>query len=360
MLRCAKCSYAWNPDTATTCVQCKSPLTVAAVGEVSPSIRTPEAVRRQTIAEGVATGGFGSGLGAGSGPGSGLSATPPPPFPGAKAPAAAPIAPIAPVIAVGEPVLPKPAVASAPVMPREGLHEADLYKADQHKFDKSDTPGSSGPVAPDFKEPGLGQAGSTGGGGSPSRMETLESRWSDSTAAERAERKRTVFAGASTSAEVRTGSAPAPVSDLRLNSPSAPFNSGQRRPQTLSVDPNRKIVGVLITYTWVDTGQIFPILEGRNLIGNDPDQCDICIPEDATLSAVNSFITFRRNFIIGDKVSMSGTDVDGEPVESQFILLKNYARIRTGSTHWTFVAMQPPSLQPAEFTTGEKFTTGEM
>ena len=91
------------------------------------------------------------------------------------------------------------------------------------------------------------------------------------------------------------------------------------------------------------------IVEGMapNLIGKDPDQCDIAIPQDATLSAVNSFITYRRNFLIGDKVSMSGTDVDGEPIETEFVPLRNYAKIRTGSTYWTFVSVQPPA-QSAE------------
>ena len=30
MIHCAKCNYGWNPDTATICVQCKSPLESAA------------------------------------------------------------------------------------------------------------------------------------------------------------------------------------------------------------------------------------------------------------------------------------------------------------------------------------------
>jgi hypothetical protein len=40
-------------------------------------------------------------------------------------------------------------------------------------------------------------------------------------------------------------------------------------------------------------------------------------------------------------VSRSCTDLKGEPVEEQFRPLKNYARIRTGSTHWTFVIVDP-------------------
>jgi hypothetical protein len=116
-------------------------------------------------------------------------------------------------------------------------------------------------------------------------------------------------------------------------------------------------VGVLITYSWHEQGQVFPVLEGRNLIGRDPSQSDICIPQDATLSAVNSFITYRGQFIIGDKVSMSGTDVDGKAIVTEFVPLRNYASIRTGSTHWTFVAIQPPApqeLAPTAFNEGEK------
>jgi hypothetical protein len=105
----------------------------------------------------------------------------------------------------------------------------------------------------------------------------------------------------------------------------------------------RKIVGVLVTYSWADQGQIFPVREGRNLIGSDPQKCDIAIPQDDTLSAVNSHIIFRKNFVVGDDVSMGGTDVDGAPVETAFVPLQNYARIRTGSTHWTFIAIHPVS-----------------
>ena len=103
----------------------------------------------------------------------------------------------------------------------------------------------------------------------------------------------------------------------------------------------RRIVGILITYTWKPEGQLFAVREGRNLIGRDPEQCEIAVPEDNTLSSTNTHITFRKTFVIGDMVSMSGTDVDGEPIEQQFRPLHNYATIRTGSTYWTFISAQP-------------------
>jgi hypothetical protein len=110
----------------------------------------------------------------------------------------------------------------------------------------------------------------------------------------------------------------------------------------------RKIVGILITYSWRPDGQLFAVREGRNLIGRDPEKCEIAIPDDQTLSAVNSHITFRKSFVIGDNVSMSGTDLDGEPIEEQFKPLGNYATIRTGSTHWTFIAVSPAEQSAAE------------
>lgn len=103
----------------------------------------------------------------------------------------------------------------------------------------------------------------------------------------------------------------------------------------------RKIVGFLVTYSWRPEGDLFPLREGRNLIGRDPAQCDITIAEDDQLSAVNSHITFRKNFVIGDMMSMGGTDVDNQSVQTQFHPLANYASIRTGATVWTFVAVNP-------------------
>jgi len=104
--------------------------------------------------------------------------------------------------------------------------------------------------------------------------------------------------------------------------------------------PERRVVAVLVTYSWKPEGQVFAVREGRNLIGRGAE-CEICVPEDPTLSNVSSHITYRKNFIIGDMVSMSGTDLNGEPVEDKFVPLPNYSTIRTGSTHWTFVVIQP-------------------
>ncbi len=279
MIRCAKCTYGWNPDTATNCVQCKAPLTASATpprsDTLSEDTAKPENLRNATIAEGV-------------------------PF----------------VSSPGNLNTP-PSVPERWSVPNQAIpNQASSSPVSANSAGSASV--SSVPVDANAGGANLGDSGL---------------------------RRRTVFAGSGSSGE-------APVANFGAGSgsssgsgspPRTPLASGSRRPQTVAVDPGRKIVGVLITYSWQESGQVFPVLEGRNLIGKDPDQCDICIPQDATLSAVNSFITYRRHFLIGDKVSMSGTDVDGEPIEQEFVPLRNYAKIRTGSTYWTFVCIQPPS-----------------
>jgi hypothetical protein len=140
---------------------------------------------------------------------------------------------------------------------------------------------------------------------------------------------------------------PTPTQDKKAPSPALPprrqtvLQPADAPPQTLPSLTQRKVVGVLVTYSWKADGEIYPIREGRNLIGRDAD-CDICIAMDQTLSGRNSHITYRTAFVVGDLVSMKGTDLNGEPIEEQFRGLPNYSTIRAGSTHFTFIAINPP------------------
>ncbi len=147
------------------------------------------------------------------------------------------------------------------------------------------------------------------------------------------------------------GGAAEPVRRVTVFDPNAGAHAGSQATQK-PAPAARRIVGVLVTYSWSEQGQVFPVFEGRNRIGSDAAQCEITIPQDETLSAINSHIIFRKSFTIGDDVSMGGTDVDGEPVETAFVPLRNYAKIRTGSTHWTFIAIEPGE-------TGSKGTKGQ-
>jgi hypothetical protein len=108
----------------------------------------------------------------------------------------------------------------------------------------------------------------------------------------------------------------------------------------------RRIVGLLITYTWNPEGQIFPLREGRNLIGRS-SSCDISLPQDSHLSDTNTHVTYRKNFTVGDMVSMGGTDLNGDPIEENFVRLPNYARIRAGSTQFLFISAEAPDPDQA-------------
>ena len=143
---------------------------------------------------------------------------------------------------------------------------------------------------------------------------------------------------------------PAPVS--ATPAPSAPPPSrrtvyGTPAPSLPSATKARKIVGLLVTYSWRPEGQVYEVREGRNLIGRDPS-CDICVSEDETMSGTNSHITFRQSFVIGDMVSMMGTDVNGVPIEQQFTSLESHSLVRAGSTHFTFIAVELRKPQSPE------------
>jgi hypothetical protein len=121
-------------------------------------------------------------------------------------------------------------------------------------------------------------------------------------------------------------------------------DSSARAPGTPTTPAGaRKVIAILVTYSWKPEGQIFAVREGRNLIGRGAE-CDIQVPDDPMLSQVNSHITFRQNFVLGDMVSMGGTDLNGSPIEEQFRPIDNHSAIRTGSTHWHFVIVDPDTL----------------
>ncbi len=145
--------------------------------------------------------------------------------------------------------------------------------------------------------------------------------------------------------------------------PSPPAGAGQKRRRT-EFDPDqaadagpargdvapqalpasRRIVGILVTYTWRPDGQVFPVRMGRNYIGSDPD-CEISLRDDPHLSGRHATIIYRgATFVIDDEKSMNGTFVNGQTVDMK-TRLPNYARIKTGSTVWTFIAIEPEAKE---------------
>ncbi len=155
---------------------------------------------------------------------------------------------------------------------------------------------------------------------------------------ERQARRRTEFAPAPAAAPVP----PAPSTPVPPV-PSAPAVPSPAAAPAVVAPPGggRRIVGLLITYTWQSDGQVFPVREGRNYLGSDPDS-DVALDGDPQLSGRHATILFRgQGFWIDDEKSMNGTFVDGECVEEKQPLA-NYAEIRTGSTVWRFVMVDRP------------------
>jgi hypothetical protein len=133
----------------------------------------------------------------------------------------------------------------------------------------------------------------------------------------------------------RPNPTPTPAANPQLPPPQAPLPSLARR----------KIVGVLVSYSWYPDGKVFPVYEERNLIGRG-SHCQIHVPEDTSMSDENShiyMITQKQKCVVGDKGSLNGTYLNGERILETFHPLPNYANIRAGSTDFTFIMVQPPA-----------------
>lgn len=114
---------------------------------------------------------------------------------------------------------------------------------------------------------------------------------------------------------------------------------------------NRRIEGILITYTHRPEGDLFAICTGKNTIGagntglepGDPP-CDIQITDDPTLSSAHALILCRQGKIqITDLNTTNGTILDGEVLPMSGADLPDNATITTGSTVWHFMKIVAPN-----------------
>ncbi len=112
----------------------------------------------------------------------------------------------------------------------------------------------------------------------------------------------------------------------------------------------RKIVGVLVSYSWVPGGQIYPVREGKNYItkgnnetGESGSGYDISVSQDERMSRGHALILCRAGrYEIIDQESSNGTFLNGELLASHLsVELQNNDEIKTGSTLWFFVMIEP-------------------
>lgn len=132
--------------------------------------------------------------------------------------------------------------------------------------------------------------------------------------------------------------------------PPPPAGGGAGRRKTVYATENeggpavspgmRRIVAVLVTYTWRADGELFAVREGRNYLGSSPE-CEIHLASDPQMSSRHATILYRgKDFWIDDEKSMNGTYVNGEIIEEKQ-RVPDHATIKTGATVWHFVILAP-------------------
>ena len=119
----------------------------------------------------------------------------------------------------------------------------------------------------------------------------------------------------------------------------------------------RRIVGVLISYTWLPEGHLFAIREGRNFIGRGKisadayhRECEVMVPTDEKMSETHALILCRHGmYELIDQEASNGTFLNDEMLmANQSNKLENYAEIKTGHTIWTFIKIEAArTTQPA-------------
>ena len=110
------------------------------------------------------------------------------------------------------------------------------------------------------------------------------------------------------------------------------------------VSENRRLVGLLVSYSANTTGEVYKVYEGRTTIGRDRT-CDIPFPNDSHMSAKHLLIqyveakgAFRAQEY--DKGSANGSYVNGQVyVLGDVIDLKNNDVIVIGGTKFIFLAI---------------------
>jgi predicted component of type VI protein secretion system len=107
---------------------------------------------------------------------------------------------------------------------------------------------------------------------------------------------------------------------------------------------------VLVTFSWNSRGELFPLYEGKNVIGSggasERPQCDVQITTDPTLSREHALIRcLRQDYEIFDQKSQNGTYMNDLSVPVNGVTLQDRSTLRTGQTVWQFLMIRAPERQ---------------
>lgn len=114
-------------------------------------------------------------------------------------------------------------------------------------------------------------------------------------------------------------------------------------------DAPRRLAGVLVTFSWNSRGELFPLYEGKNVIGSggaagERPHCDVQITTDPTLSREHALIRcLKKDYEIFDQKSQNGTYMNDRLVPVHGMPLEDQATIKAGETVWQFLMIRPPA-----------------
>lgn len=103
---------------------------------------------------------------------------------------------------------------------------------------------------------------------------------------------------------------------------------------------NRRVVGILVSYTHNPMGEVYKLYEGKNTIGRSPT-CDIPITSDSNISSQHLLVLYREAegvFWAVDQNSSNGTYINGSFASDRMKLNTNDV-IVIGATKLLFLVI---------------------
>ncbi|MDE5981208.1 MAG: FHA domain-containing protein [Bacteroidaceae bacterium] len=105
---------------------------------------------------------------------------------------------------------------------------------------------------------------------------------------------------------------------------------------------DRRVVGILVSFSANEAGEVYKVYEGKNIIGRGND-CDIPFPDDSNMSREHLLIQYieaKGVFRAVDRGSSNGTYINGQVcVLGDIIEIKTNDVIVLGSTKFIFLAI---------------------
>ena len=124
------------------------------------------------------------------------------------------------------------------------------------------------------------------------------------------------------------------------------FDPGSSGAAQAAVQAQARLVGWLVTFSHLPAGEDYRLREGRNILGADPAECDVVVPNDPSISSKHAVIVYREGQLqIRDNDSTNGTYVNGVDIFGKGgVPIKNLDVVRLGKTDFTLYTLHQPEI----------------